>query len=527
VLGYLLAGGTWRDDVTARDFAGEREQTVWHAMQAIRDAGDQIDRMRLIAELGDRKAQHIGLGYLADMGEGCYPGMQIEPYVAKLQECSCKRDLLQHAHRLIASVHSGIHTADELITMGTEAFAGLGRNRNHQEPPSAVPRWPDPLHEDAFHGVAGDLVRAILPQSEADPAALLLQVLVGFGNLTGRGPYVRVEGDQHHSNEYVVLVGITSGGRKGTAWGRVRDVLESTDQHWAANCLLSGLGSGEALIEALSDADHRRLVYEPEFARVLAVMAREGTTLSAIFRQCWDYGTADIKVRGKGEVHARGAHLSAICHVTKDELLRKLSDTELANGFANRFLFACAARSQELPFGGDLIPYGDTLERLSQAADHTRKLGNTRIQFHREAGARWKQVYHDLTVGRPGLFGDLTARRAPHVLRLSLDYALLDCASEIRIEHLQAALAVWRYCEDSTRFVWGDALSDATADELLRALQAAGAGGMTRWHITNHFGRNKPAAELDRAIAVLTERGLIRFAKEDSGGRPTVRYWAL
>jgi hypothetical protein len=110
---------------------------------------------------------------------------------------------------------------------------------------------------------------------------------------------------------------------------------------------------------------------------------------------------------------------------------------------------------------------------------------------------------------------------------LSLNYALLDKAAEIRIEHLRAALAVWRYCEDSARFIWGDSLGDPTADELLRALRVAGADGLTRWDITNHFSRHKSAEELDRALGVLNERGLVRLAKEDSGGKPTTRYWSV
>jgi len=60
-------------------------------------------------------------------------------------------------------------------------------------------------------------------------------------------------------------------------------------------------------------------------------------------------------------------------------------------------------------------------------------------------------------------------RAEAQVVRLALIYALLDCAREIRAEHLRAALAIWTYCEASARFIWGDSLGDPTADEILRA----------------------------------------------------------
>jgi hypothetical protein len=48
--------------------------------------------------------------------------------------------------------------------------------------------WPV-LGAAAYHGLAGEVVATLLPQTEADPVALLLQYLVYFGNAVGRGPY--------------------------------------------------------------------------------------------------------------------------------------------------------------------------------------------------------------------------------------------------------------------------------------------------------------------------------------------------
>jgi hypothetical protein len=303
-------------------------------------------------------------------------------------------------------------------------------------------------------------------------------------------------------------------------------VLNYIDPHWAEDRQVFGLGSGEALIDAVKEEDKRALVHESEFARLLAVISREGSTISANLRTGWDMGTLSIRTREK-PVKVNGAHLSLIGHITRDELLRRLGDTEIANGLANRILWVCARRSKRLPHGGGSIDYLDQIERLQEATAFARKMGDTRVRFDEAASRLWEQVYGDLSEGRPGMLGSVTSRAEAHVVRLSLIYALLDRADQIRVEHLRAALAIWDYCAASAQFIWNDALGDPTADEILRALRAAGPEGLTRWDITNHFGRNKPAAELNRAIGVLVERGLVRFAKEDSGGRPTVRYWAL
>jgi len=77
-----------------------------------------------------------------------------------------------------------------------------------------APQWPEPLGEAAYHGLAGEVVRAIEPHTEADPVALLIQFLVAFGNVVGRVAHYRVESTDHHMNLFAVLVGATSKGRK-------------------------------------------------------------------------------------------------------------------------------------------------------------------------------------------------------------------------------------------------------------------------------------------------------------------------
>ena len=86
------------------------------------------------------------------------------------------------------------------------------------------PSWPEPTNE-ALYGLAGEVVTRLIPNTESDQAALLLQFLVSFGNCVGRGPYFLVEGTKHYPNLFVVLAGQTAKARKGTSADRIRQLF--------------------------------------------------------------------------------------------------------------------------------------------------------------------------------------------------------------------------------------------------------------------------------------------------------------
>jgi hypothetical protein len=103
-------------------------------------------------------------------------------------------------------------------------------------------------------------------------------------------------------------------------------------------------------------------------------------------------------------------------------------------------------------------------------------------------------------------------------MRLPCLYALLDCADEIRAEHLKAALALWSYCEDSARYIFGDCLGDPVSDTILKALMA-NADGLTRTQISSLFGRHRTKEQIDRALFSLKEAAKIDWKPAQSEGR--------
>ena len=224
--------------------------------------------------------------------------------------------------------------------------------------------------------------------------------------------------------------------------------------------------------------------------------------------------------------HATEAHISIIGHITRDELRRGVTETDMANGVANRFLWICGRRSKCLPDGGELhkVNIAPLTNRIMTAAGFA--CGVETVYRDAEARHLWHQVYPNLSQGKAGLLGAATSRAEAQVMRLATVYAILDESKVIRVEHLRAALALWDYCEQSAKYIFGSALGNPTADEILKALRES-PKGMDRTAIREYFSRNKSAEEISNALQTLLESGLARREKQETAGRPREVWFAL
>ena len=222
-----------------------------------------------------------------------------------------------------------------------------------------------------YHGLAGEVVARILsrtPRATRPPCCC--NTSSSFGNAVGRGPHYQIEQDRHFANLFTVLVGQTSKSRKGTSAGRIRAIF---------NDRRSRLG---ARAHARRHVVRRGRDQRGARSGLCHAQGRRGADRRRRQRQAAAAGRARI-LPGAGRAQARGQHLeprhprrlgllskycatitkhsptratrpfiSIIGHITADELRQALDHTSMANGYANRFLFACVKRSKLLPHGG-------------------------------------------------------------------------------------------------------------------------------------------------------------------------------
>jgi hypothetical protein len=411
---------------------------------------------------------------------------------------------------------------------------------------SSFKKMPRPkLSSRALYSLAGDIVRAIEPETEADSAAILVQLMVAFGNCIGPRPHFDIEATKQRANLFCVIVGRSSKARKGTSWAHVKRLFIRVDPKWCEKQIFTGLSTGEGLIWAARDPapqkpggkeskndtefgevkDKRIMVIQSEFSRVLRVQRREGNTLSSILRSAWDAETLSILTK-TAPTKATGAHVSIIGHITQDELRKELRATDEANGYANRFLFVYAERSKVLPFGGRVDE--QTMGELAMRLQRARRLARDRdkIRFSKKARKLWRKLYLQLSKDTPGMLGAITSRAEAQVLRLSVLYAMLSCSDVIKTQHLRAAAALWNYCEESAAFIFGASLGNPVADKILTELRV-NPTGLTRDGIRELFHHNRDKYEVDEALALVKNSGLATVEREHTKGRTAERWKAV
>jgi hypothetical protein len=393
--------------------------------------------------------------------------------------------------------------------------------------------------------VLGSIARDLEPYIEADSAALLVSLLTTAGIALGRQPYIPVTSGQH-AILFTAVVGET-GDNKSDAWwpiqlilAQLAEIKAESDHAVLSPRRFGGLSTGEGLLHQIRDArrsddgatvvepgvdDKRLLIVEPELARVLAVMYREGNTLSMTLRELYD-SSDEVRSSPKGNpITATGGHVGLIGHITPRELERKLREVELFNGFANRFMWVLTGRQKSLP--------NPPIYSKEEAKAHAHLLAAALAQG-RELGAItrddqaahvWNGVYESLRTGerdgapgRAGLAREVCARAHVQVTRMAAIFSALDGSATMRVPHQDAALAVWDYSEATAAYLFsgvsGDPITEVIADALVKR------GPMTRTDISKLFSRHQSKADIDGALADVLATGRACSEQVATSGRP-------
>ena len=264
--------------------------------------------------------------------------------------------------------------------------------------------------------------------------------------------------------------------------------------------------------------DKRLLIIEPEYANVLKQTERQGNTLSG-------RTPPSVGIRRPANAHQeqpRQSHRIARQH-DRAHHHRRIEALPLHHRSRQRVrqpphvhLLPTVEMSAAWRPAGRSCPRRPSLP-TGRRPESRRQLNE--LTFDEQAGEIWDGVYADLSAERPGLTGAILGRAEAHVLRLSLLYAALDGATAIQPPHLMAASALSEYGDQSVRHIWGDALGDPVADELLRLLRAS-PDGVTRTQMNDHFGRNQASERIGSALTLLAEHRLAVPEPQQTGGRP-------
>ena len=393
--------------------------------------------------------------------------------------------------------------------------ATTGPSPEEWEP--TISDWPT-MDPRAYRGLAGEFAALASEKSEADPVAVLITFLVRFGVEVGSGPTLYVGDTKHRARLAAVVAGASSKARKGTS-GKPVDRLFS-EIEGKARFSPGPFSSGEGIIHAVRDPvkkwnekeqaevlidpgveDKRLFVLDEEFAGVMAQTKRDGNTLSMIIRNAWDNGNLDPLTK-TSKTTATNAHVGWVSHVTIEELHAKLTNSEAFNGFANRILWVCARRSKivPLPEPMDASKLDSIRHRLVETIKFFRNTDFLKIEMSSEAKKVWcNQYYADLTKDHPGLVGCVINRGEAQVVRLAMIYCLLDGMTTISLDHLEAAIALWRYCEKSAQYIFHGRQTDGVAEKILLAL-AEKPMTSTEIHrlLANHVNKDRLSAVLSQ-----------------------------
>jgi hypothetical protein len=350
---------------------------------------------------------------------------------------------------------------------------------------------PDPA---CLYGLAGEIGRVGSEETETNAYAIAANFITYLSCAIGRGVYLPIGNTWHHPRLFLLHIGRSGRGRKGDALSlvlRLDQTLREIEPTLAPQIHRGGLSSREGLVALMHDGyqqgknevpaieDKRLWVVESEFANVLHQGRREGNTLSAALRDCWD-GVCLKPATKSNRLYASHPHVCLSGAISPSELTSLMNSRELTNGFANRFMMIWAERSRILPFpkATSQSVIDELAHRVCQilrfvGADNHESRDRVRMELAPQAHWLYSHLYRGELSDDLGseLISTMLERRAPMLLRMAMVFALTDLQTQINVGHIEAAAAWIRYAKASVQYVFVSANEEAKMSQALHLAQ--------------------------------------------------------
>lgn len=395
----------------------------------------------------------------------------------------------------------------------------------------------DPPDERVLRGPIGDWLALIEPETEASLASLGAGLIAALGAFMGRGIQLQVGRITHTPNIFAVQVGPTGTARKGTADGEIRHFLEVLDRSFAYDNTASGFGSGEALIERVSDPDYddndklksgtpdqRLYIQESEFSKLLRIADRQGNVLSDVIRLAFDADRPLANAaKGSRKLKSSKHCISMFGGITPDELTQLFPALAAVSGTGNRYLWVWSDPDKLLPWGGRDVDISPIVNETRMNINTLR--GHKTVEFSADARTWWEEHYPTLRQAShvPESIKPMVTRTSDQTQRIALVYAASEGSKMVTSDHLEAGLAWVEHSTQTVQAVLGGLVRNEEAGRILAALRQHPGVPAKKTELHDLFNRHLTGTALDAAISQLEEADLVySWETTSGGGRPPI-----
>lgn len=319
--------------------------------------------------------------------------------------------------------------------------------------------------EKALYGVLGEIARETTKESEANPFAVMANLIVMLGSIFGRKAYIKMDVDKHYPIFFILHVGKASKGKKGLATSITKSLYRKLEEEitFLPKQISGGLSTGEGLINLIHDGiknndpkkkdeweeppieDKRLWIVESEFNNIFTQGQRNGNSLIDTLRILWD-GIEIAPLTKTKKIGVKNPHINIMGHITPYELINNLTSNNSANGLASRFLifYANRGKSVQIPKSDDEtinISKNKLVEIINyvEASDFT-KYDQIEVTMNEEAISLYKTYYDEIDEQEySDKLDPMLGRRLATLLRLAMLFALTDKSIIINTNHIHAA----------------------------------------------------------------------------------------